>query len=170
MGYTHYWKRPRNNYGTAEMFGRLALDAKKIIAQAELDGIRIRDGFGEGEPNFNEAFFAINGDTNAHTPDGRDLAHETFLWEGVPTIDEWRKDEPQTFDFCKTAYKPYDAVITAILIRAKKIYGECVKVSSDGNWSKSERWGDYGNWLAGRNLYERVFGEVAESPFDMVCL
>lgn len=164
MGYTHYWKRPRNNYGTAEMFGRLALDAKKIIAQAELDGIRIRDGFGEGEPNFNEAFFAINGDGT-----DSDLSHETFLWEGVPTVDEWRKDEPETFDFCKTAYKPYDAVVTAILIRAKKIYGNCITVSSDGNWSRREQ-DDYGNWSKGRDLYERVFGEEADNPFDMVCL
>ena len=50
MGYTHYWKRPRNNAGSAYMFGLLALDTKKIIAQAEQDGIRIRNGHGEGEP------------------------------------------------------------------------------------------------------------------------
>jgi len=155
MGYTHYWDRPKKNSGSAYMFGQLALDAKKVIAQAEKEGIRIRDGQGEGEPNFNEGFFAINGDANAHTPDGRDLAHETFYWEGIPTIQEWRKDEPTYFDFCKTARKPYDAVITAILIRAKKIYGECVKVSSDGDWSE---------WQTGRDLYERVFNEVAECP------
>jgi len=143
------------------MFGQLALDAKKIIRQAELDGIRIRDGYGEGEPNFTEAFFSINGDASAFSKDGRDLAHETFLWEGIPTVDEWRKDEPNTFDFCKTAYKPYDAVVTAILIRASKIYGSCVKISSDGDWHE---------WQAGRDLYEKVFGEEAESPFDVVCL
>ena len=62
MGYTHYWERPRNNAGSAYMFGLLALDAKKIIAEGERDGIRIRNAYGEGEPEFNEARFALNGD------------------------------------------------------------------------------------------------------------
>lgn len=157
MGYTHYWRRPRKNngYGSAYMFGQLALDAKKVIAQAERDGIRIRNGNGEGEPEFNEAHFSINGDATT-VVEGRDLAHETFYWEGIPSISEWHKDQPSTFDFCKTAYKPYDAVVTAILIRAKHIYGQCVSVSSDGDWQE---------WQTGRELYERVFGEVAECPF-----
>lgn len=165
MGYTHYWKRPKNNSGSAYMFGQLALDAKKIIEQAEQDGIRIRNGHGEGEPDFNEASFSINGDAMGTRTEASgalapaDLAHETFYWEGIPTIQEWRKDEPMTFDFCKTAYKPYDVVVTAILIRAKYIYGSCVEVSSDGDWESI-------HWAYGRELYERVFGEVAECPFE----
>lgn len=166
MGYTHYWRRPRpdgEHYHThsAYMFGQLAFDALKIIKQAEQDGIRIRNGYGEGEPEFNEAFFSINGDASAFSDDGRDLAHETFYWEGIPTISEHRKDEPETFNFCKTAYKPYDAVITAILIRAKHIYGSYVSISSDGDWHE---------WQTGRELYERVFSEVAECPFNKVSI
>jgi hypothetical protein len=152
------------------MFGQLALDAKKIIEQAERDGIRIRDAEGENEPEFNEARFGINGDASAFSGEGRgDLAHESFIWEGIPTISEWRKDEPTTFDFCKTAYKPYDAVVTAILIRAKHIYGSCVEISSDGDWDSNEQFSDgYGSWAKGRELYETVFGEVAECPFNEV--
>lgn len=157
MGYTHYWKRPRNNAGSSYMFGKLALDAKKIIEQAEREGIRIRDAYGENEPEFNEARFGINGDAFGFTDDGRDLAHESFIWEGIPSISEHRKDEPETFDFCKTNYKPYDAVVTAILIRAKYIYGSCVSISSDGDWE---------GWQTGRELYKRVFSEVAGCPFD----
>ena len=156
MGYTHYWKRPRNNAGSAYMFGLLALDAKKIIAQAEQDGIRIRNGQGEGEPEFNEAYFSINGHAS-HYVEGRDLAHETFCWEGIPSISEHRKDEPETFDFCKTNYKPYDVVVTAILIRAKHIYGSCVSISSDGDWQ---------DWQAGRKMYQAAFGEDARCPFE----
>ena len=164
MGYTHYWRRPRPDgehyhIHSAYMFGNLAFDALKIIKQAEINGIRIRDAHGENEPEFNEARFGINGDASAFSNDGRDLAHESFIWEGTPTVSEWRKDEPETFDFCKTAYKPYDAVVTAILIRAKQIYGKYVSVSSDGEW---------GEWQAGRELYETVFGEVAECPFTPV--
>jgi hypothetical protein len=157
MGYTHYTYRPRNNAGSAYMFGKLALDAKTICDYANANGIRIRNGNGEGEPEFTEFYFSINGDASAFSSEGRDLAHETFYWAGIPTQSEWRKDEPDFFEFCKTAYKPYDAVVTAILIRAKSIYGSCVRISSDGEWSE---------WQAGRDMYEAIFGEVAECPFD----
>ena len=163
MGYTHYWRRPRKNSGSAYMYGMLALDAKKIIEEAQGQGIRIRNGHGEGEPEFSEISFSINGDAS----NGED--YETFCWEGIPTISEWRIDEDETFDFCKTAYRPYDAVITAILIRAKHVYGPCVQVSSDGDWDKRADYADsYGSWADGRELYEQVFGEVAECPFEKV--
>jgi hypothetical protein len=139
------------------MFGKLALDAKTICDYANANGIRIRNGNGEGEPEFTEFYFSINGDAEAFTSDGRDLAHESFYWAGIPTQSEWRKDDPDFFEFCKTAYKPYDAVVTAILIRAKTIYGSCVRISSDGEWSE---------WQAGRDMYEAIFGEVAECPFE----
>jgi hypothetical protein len=139
------------------MFGKLALDAKTICDYANANGIRIRNGNGEGEPEFTEFYFSINGDASAFSSEGRDLAHETFYWAGIPTQSEWRKDEPDFFEFCKTAYKPYDAVVTAILIRAKSIYGSCVRISSDGEWSE---------WQAGRDMYEAIFGEVAECPFE----
>jgi hypothetical protein len=139
------------------MFGKLALDAKTICDYANANGIRIRNGNGEGEPEFTEFYFSINGDAEAFTSDGRDLAHESFYWAGIPTQSEWRKDDPDFFEFCKTAYKPYDAVVTAILIRAKSIYGSCVRISSDGEWQE---------WQAGREMYEAIFGEVAECPFE----
>lgn len=156
MGYTHYVTRPTNNAGSAYFFGKLALDAKKICDHANASGLRIRNGNGEGEPEFTEFYFAINGDAS-HYVEGVDQAHETFHWAGIPTQPDWRKGEKNYFDFCKTAMKPYDAVVTAILIRAKTIYGSCVEISSDGGWS---------DWKKGRELYETVFGEVAECPFS----
>jgi hypothetical protein len=157
MGYTHYTYRPVKNAGSAYMFGKLALDAKTICDYANANGIRIRNGNGEGEPEFTEFYFSINGDAEAFTSDGRDLAHESFYWAGIPTQSEWRKDDPDFFEFCKTAMKPYDAVVTAILIRAKTIYGSCVRISSDGDWHE---------WQAGRDMYEAIFSEVAECPFE----
>lgn len=157
MGYTHYVTRPRKNSGSAYMYGKLALDAKKLCDYANANGIRIRNGNGEGEPEFTEGHFAINGDGEPSTHGGQDLTHETLYWAGIPEAPEWRKDASEYFDFCKTAMKPYDAVVTAILIRAKTIYGSCVSISSDGGWS---------DWNEGRNLYEAVFGEAAECPFD----
>ena len=159
MGYTHYTCRPVKNAGSAYFYGKLALDAKKLCDYANANGIRIRNGEGVGEPEFTEFSFSINGDAEAFSDDGRDLAHETFYWAGIPTHPNHREGEPEFFSFCKTNYKPYDAVITAILIRAKHIYGSCVSISSDGNWQ---------DWQAGRELYEQVFSEVAECPFEKV--
>ena len=151
MGYTHYNYRPRKNAGSAYMYGKLALDAKAICEHAYTIGIKLGDWSGENgtSPQFTEGEFSLNGID--------DMSHETFTWKAMPTQSEWRKDEPEIFDFCKTAMKPYDAVVTAILIRAKEIYGSCVSISSDGDWSE---------WQDGRDLYEAVFGQVAECPFD----
>ena len=158
MGYTHYTYRPRKNAGSAYFYGKLALDAKKLCDYANANGIRIRNGEGLGEPEFTEFDFSINGDAEAFD-NGRDLAHETFYWAGIPTQSKHREGEKDHFSFCKTAMKPYDAVVTAILIRAKVIYGSCVSVKSDGDWQE---------WQAGREMYETVFGETAECPFDKV--
>lgn len=50
---------------------------------------------------------------------------------------------------------PYDMVVTAILIRAKKHAGDALSVTSDGLW---DEWGD------ARDLLEGIWGEE-----DLVC-
>ena len=67
--------------------------------------------------------------------------HETFIF--AKTLDE--------FNFCKTAGKPYDMVVTASLIFAKKILGDALTIKSDGNWD---------DWDGGRLLYESTFDEI----------
>ena len=160
MGYTHYWTRDKQNLGSAYYFHKLSEDAKKIIAEAEAKGIVICGPLGFGKPEFNDDFFSLNG------TEKESLDHETFIWHRAPQQEEWfaekygndpvRKNDIS--DFCKTAHKPYDAVVTAILIRAKTIYGNCVEIYSDGNWD---------DWKDGRDLYERTFGETAPIPFEM---
>ena len=161
MGYTHYTDRIVGNHGTAEMFGKLALDAKLICEHAQSIGIRLAGPFGEmgTSPEFTEGYFAFNGEDG---PSG-DLSHETFRWEANPVQPEWRKDEDFYFDFCKTAQKPYDAVVTAILIRAKEIYGNLLRVTSDGEWAPDKL--SWGSWASGRELYEQIFKTEAPSPF-----
>lgn len=146
MGYTHYWTKPKEELKSMQRFVDLSVDAKNICEVAKAHGINIRNGYGEDEMVFAEKHFAINGDAKAFSEDGRDLAHEGFVW----SIE-------QNDSFCKTNYKPYDCVVTAILIRAKAIYGDSVSVYSDGSWE---------NWEQGCKLYEEVFGEVAECPFN----
>lgn len=157
MGYTHYVTRPRNNLGSAEMYGKLALDAKAICEYAQSNGIALGDWDGQfgTQPSFTEGRFSLNGVDDGHT----DYSHESFVWDALPSQPEHRKNDPNYFMFCKTAYKPYDAVVTAILIRAKVIYGSFVTVSSDGNWA---------DWELGQRMYANVFGEAAECPFNEV--
>lgn len=153
MGYTHYVERPVKNAGSAFMYSKLALDAKMICDYAQAKGIPLANGNAEAgtQPVFTEGFFSLNGVSDENGDNG----HETFHWAGIPTLPDYRKNESEHFDFCKTARKPYDAVVTAILIRAKVIYGSCVSVSSDGDWE---------DWSSGRELYESVFWEAAPNP------
>jgi len=64
-------------------------------------------------------------------------AHETFYIERGSI--RW--------NFCKTAQKPYDELVTAVLILARYTF-DPFSLSSDGEWN---------DWLLGRELFTRVF-------------
>ena len=127
MGYTHYWtiKEPIS----ADAFAKLQEGIKAIIETATEAGIPIANESTDGVIVFNGV--GAN-------------SHETFV------IQVGDKE----FNFCKTAEKPYDAVVTASLILLKKELGDKVEVSSDGGWH---------NWQGGRLLYETVFDIQPES-------
>ena len=146
MGYTHYWER-NPEAEASDAYGRLALDIQKIVKAAQAAGIALGDGFGENEPIFNEGHISFNG--------YGEESYETFFWPAIPEIQDWRAEGALIFNFCKTAMKPYDAVVTASLIRAKDIYGDAILVHSDGDWD---------DWQEGRRLYEAVFGAEAVKP------
>ena len=143
MGYTHYWYR-KPELNTAEQYGRLALDAKLLFAEAKNRGLKIADWYGEtlDAHELSEGRISFNG--------WRDESHESFIWDAIPTLKDW-DDNGETFDFCKTAHKPYDQLVTAMLLRAKYHYGDAVRLASDGFLD---------NWILGVNLYETVFGEA----------
>jgi hypothetical protein len=122
MGYTHYWNF--NEKPSQEKFSELVEGVKQIVATAEEAGIAI------GEQVYESGYFSFNGVDAG--------AHETF------SIDIRTQEE----DFCKTAEKPYDMVVTASLILAKKIFGADIEIRSDGNWS---------DWESGQLLYESVY-------------
>lgn len=151
MGYTHYWYR--KDPEPADAYGRLALDAKRIFEQAEQEGIVLVHEYDRSTPptaNEGEIWFNGKGD------DG----HETFVWPAeTPELRPYQTDTGEgSFTFCKTARKPYDAVVGALLIRAKLHYGASVAVSSDGWWD--------GDWDEPRAFYARTFGEAAPCPLE----
>jgi hypothetical protein len=76
-------------------------------------------------------------------------AHEPFVFP-------YAFSDHDSFNFCKTAWKPYDEVVTACLIVARDHFSPSVlEIDSDGSWS---------DWSRGAKLYASVFGRPARSP------
>lgn len=144
MGYTHYFTVTGTSRDDALRFEMFSRGVQTIINYAtEYDGIEIADGLGEelGKWDADNEVVRFNGY-------GAD-AHETFYF----TVFQ------QGFGFCKTARKPYDAVVTACLIHMKDIYGDLVDIASDGEWSE---------WQDGARLYRNATGMTAENPMQSV--
>lgn len=152
MGYTHYWRSTRTL--TTDEMGDIAGMARRIIAEAEgkpgehnyddspARPLVICGGNGTGKPELTKERIVLNGQ-------GPDLDHETFAISREVT----------DFEFCKTAQKPYDVVVTAILTVLATSYG--FKVSSDG---------EIEDWQRGIDLAERAVGRQYANPLVIAML
>jgi len=61
-------------------------------------------------------------------------AHESFIFSRRP-------NDADFTSCCKTARKPYDDVVTAILLAAKKHFRDDIEITSDGygdDWSRGQ--------------------------------
>lgn len=146
MGYTHYWYQPKAKSAapSAGAWGRLIGDVQALIMQARKEGIALGDGLGEGgalEIDSDRIWFNGVGDG----------AHETFNLERRPVAPDWDKGKSQVFNFCKTARKPYDAVVCGALILARWHLAGKISISSDGDMSPGE-------WPEGVALLNRSCG------------
>lgn len=65
---------------------------------------------------------------------GGDCSHESFSIPLVFEPEPYNKttDDGLFFNFCKTAFKPYDLAVTAALVVLKKHLGDSIRISSDG--------------------------------------
>lgn len=128
MGYTHYWDKVGE--WTEHKFAEFKADARAIFEASDVPTI-------EESPMSGSLVF------NGIAPDD----YETFCI-----------NQEQSFEFCKTVYKPYDEVVTAVLICAKHHFGDTIEINSDGNW---------GQWIDGRILYQRTFPDQSfSSPLE----
>ena len=125
MGYTHYFT-PKP--ATDESWDKFVKKCKKLYKALPND-IVIRGGMGSGEPMFDETLVWFNGDEAT----GND--HETLLI---------KKDDNE-WSFCKTAYKPYDLLVCAVLLAAEEILG--YELSSDG---------DANDWKPAKKFYKSI--------------
>jgi len=90
---------------------------------------------------------------------GGDCSHETMAFERIMTLQKW--DEPKAnglyFEFCKTAFKPYDLAVIALLIIAKHYLKEKIVVLSDGTEEQ---------WFDGKLLCNQVLGYGLDFTLD----
>ena len=132
MGYTHYWTRKKlvidNSTWAAierdvrELFKLLPAEAPTLTLVREYD----EPGT---EPLVNGALICFNGEG--------ELGHETFYFPRTDTSD---------FGFCKTARKPYDLAVQAVL-RIIAHHEPSVVLSSDG---------EEGAFVEGERLAARI--------------
>lgn len=158
MGYTHYWERPLEL--EKERFSLLSNEVKKLFEASKELGIKLSDGLDKKpEPFVDEEDIWFNG--------RGDESHESFHLPRIFTPQEWMKPSKAElyFSFCKTARKPYDLTVMAVLI-AFKYHFEGVTVTSDGkedNWAPAK---EMCNQLFGYRLDFKLSKEITLDPVE----
>ena len=130
MGYTHYYKRQREL--TDEETNDIMRDVRAVLTK---NTVPLGGWDGTGEVELNDDTVRLNG--------VGEEGHETYRFPG-----------DLGFDFCKTARKPYDVVVTAILICIAD-QTDAIDVSSDG-WAEE--------WQDGLELAQAATGRELEIP------
>ena len=133
MGYTHYFKSKESFTDAA--WNSFVNDAKQLFANTK---IPIGNGHGEPgtDPIITENTIIFNGI--------EDDSHESCC------VSRYAVD----FEFCKTAYKPYDSVVVEFWKLARK-HNPSIELSSDG-----------GREVFGFNAEELKYNEIASFAYD----
>ncbi len=127
MGYTHYWetkKRPTN-----KQWDKIQNAIALLLNSASVKGLVQYESDKETPPLVNAEVVRFNGIA--------EKGHETFYLDRDPT----------GFEFCKTADKPYDIAVTAVLVIVEGYAPDCYSVTSDGMAS---------DWESGLSLTQTI--------------
>lgn len=136
MGYTHYFPQQRA-FTTAEW--ELITQATRKILASQLKGV-ICGGDGEGKALVNSKEISFNGNNED------DQSHETF---------HITKGHMRDFNFCKTAQKPYDTAVVAVLCACHFYAPGALEISSDG---------DSSDWQQGLELAQQIVDKDVTCP------
>lgn len=137
MGYTHYWNFKKPSKGTAmqvEKQYQLALRQCRRLLQSYNANLKLLNpkhpdrlsGYSVHSKGYGGLFF--NGTA--------ELSHEDFVLRehyNQNLVNDY-------FGFCKTAYKPYDLMVTGCLLILNHYLKSNITISSDGyahNWAVS---------------------------------
>jgi hypothetical protein len=145
VGYTHYWQQLRDH--SKATWEEIRQDVTAILNDVQhVQGIPLANGL--GEPGTQPE---VTGDKIWFNGVGPDDDHETLsLWRKRPPLEAWQSKDRRGGDFCKTARKPYDLAVTAVLAYMESIHG--LPVSSDG---------DGAEWLEGVEEARRALPRYA---------
>lgn len=139
MGYTHYWRFKKSKSMALENERRYQRAIKKINIVAQYYQSRLESG----HPDRLSGYTAYSSNYGGvHLNGAREHAFEDFCLRE-------HFSENRDFEFCKTASKPYDIVVTAALILLAHYLKYSVEVSSDGCPS---------DWQAGLDLAKQATG------------
>lgn len=136
MGYTHFFEQTRE-FTTPE-WTNITTAAKAIIAKLPSDMICGSDG--RGDPIVSKLEIALNGS------EVDDRCHESFV------ITKAKNPE---FNFCKTARKPYDVAVVAILCIVEHFAPGKLDIGSDGC---------HAEWAEGLKLAQSVIPAATIPP------
>lgn len=150
MGYTHYYRTTPNI--PSDKWAKLTTAVNKVLADQTI----LRQEFNMDEPPMvNDEVIRFNGI-------GED-GHETFYLAKNDTPAEWSENQNEVFNFCKTARKPYDKYVTAVLFLAKIHLTDDIRLGSDGYISEWQNGVDLVNEKLDKN-YAMIENPVAEYP------
>lgn len=128
MGYTHYMTQKKSF--TKDQWAAIQNDARLILAKVISQNIPLQIEYdNDAPPCIDSKLICFNGA-------GED-GHESFIVRRVRGRD-WDGGR-MGWSFCKTARKPYDIAVTAILAYLETTYPDRYSVSSDG---EADDWRD----------------------------
>ena len=143
VGYSHSWMYDTEHPDWSAGWSQLVDDASRLRDRATDLGI-----LAEAEISEHHILVAGTGD---------DVCEELVLYRrDAPRFNPLRAVPPSAggeealpaFGFVKTAFLPYDALVTAVLLRASCRLGAAIEVCSDGCWD---------DWAVGRDLVAATF-------------
>lgn len=137
MGYTHYFKQ--NKPVSEQQWKAFQADAEVILKH-------VQDNFGIVLMTNDDKTVLIDSErVNLNGDERQGLDHETFFLE---------KDYRE-FNFCKTARKPYDLAVCALLLLAHEHMKEHHDIGSDGSFEE---------WQEAMQLNADVLGRAYKLP------
>jgi len=139
MGYTHYFTQ--HKAATIGQWARIQDDFKKVAEHKDCPHIWGAD---------------YEDEASAPVIDGKEIlfngGHETMHVTRKPgPQNPWEKGEKGTFNFCKTARKPYDSAVVALLVIMAHHAPEAWEIGSDGETDE---------WQEGLELAQRATGNM----------
>lgn len=132
MGYTHYQYQLRDF--TDDEWEEICAETSRILTAAKDDGVEIGDWKGDpcGDwtgPEVGPIRIAFNGvgDDSHETYSLDRKKREREAWEEAD-----RFERNGAFNCCKTALKPYDAVVVSVMAMVDQVAPGALRISSDG--------------------------------------